>query len=108
MIIWILFLVWWLIAFIPTIYVNAETLLKGYAGMTLAPFVLYKGRRYLNDDAFIRHEQAHIFQQRVFSPLLFLLLYGANYLVNRMKGMDHYTAYYNLFFEKLARRAERK
>lgn len=108
MIYWILFLVWWLITFLPTIYIKGSWFLKAYAGITLAPFTFYKDERYLENERFIVHERAHIKQQRLCSPLVFLLLYGGHYLINRMMGMDHSKAYYEIFFEKLARRAERK
>jgi len=38
MIIWILFLCWWLIAFLPPIYINGKWFMKNIAGLTLAPF----------------------------------------------------------------------
>src|SRR6056297_2497861 len=104
----VIFLVWWLITFIPTIYINGSKIMKNYAGITLAPFVIYKDKRYLRFESFIKHEREHVKQQRIYSPLVFYLLYVGNYLINRLQGMDHYKAYYEIYFEKLARRAERK
>jgi|GEM_PF-6700578 len=108
MIIWILFLCWWLIAFLPPIYINGKWFMKNIAGLTLAPFIFFKKKEYLNSERFIKHERAHVFQQRVFPPLLFLIIYGLNYVINRTNGMNHYNAYHNIIFEKLARAAEKE
>jgi len=108
MVLWILFLVWWLITFLPPIYINGKWLMKGIAGMTLAPFVFYRKEAYLDSELFRKHERAHILQQRICSPLIFLIIYAFHYLMNRFLRMDHYTAYYNIIFEKLARQAEKE
>lgn len=70
--------------------------------MTIFPFIIFKKRVYKQDAVLINHERIHIKQQLELLIFPFYLFYGTNYLINRLKKQDHYTAYRNIMFEKEA------
>jgi hypothetical protein len=72
------------------------------SGMALYPFVLLKRRDMKQDKVLINHERIHLAQQLELLIVPFYLLYIGNYLINRLKGQDHHTAYMNILFEKEA------
>ncbi len=82
-------------------FIHAPKLMEllGYKGITIYPFVFYKGD--LNP-RFKNHESIHIQQQIELLVVPFYILYGILYAVNRIKGMNHNTAYRSNFFEKEA------
>ena len=47
----------------------------------------------------VRHETIHFYQQLEVGIIYYYPIYGACYLYNRIKGMDHEDAYYNVPFE---------
>ena len=83
----------------------------GVAGMTLPLLIIL---RYDGEDetwtdrkrkwfkGLVNHEGIHIMQQVELLVVGFFLAYGINYLVNRIKGMDHKKAYYEIIFEREA------
>mgnify|MGYP000754129952 CR=1 FL=1 len=58
-------------------------------------------------DRLLKHEQEHIKQQEEEGFLSFLFNYIKEYLGNRLDGMKHYEAYYNISYEVEARKAEK-
>ena len=54
----------------------------------------------------LNHEQEHIKQQEEEGFTAFLFNYLSEYFANRLAGMSHYKAYYNISYEKEARKAE--
>lgn len=79
-------------------------ILKGYTGITLWPFIILQngigemGKRKFA--VLINHERIHLRQQIECLVLLFYILYGYYYLRNRIRGMNHLSAYSNIPFEK--------
>ncbi len=100
---------WWALSILlPPIYINGSWFMKDIAGMTLAPFIFYRKKGLLNSQRFRKHEETHIHQQRLMSPLVFLIVYIVNYLINRLHSMTHFEAYYNILLEVSARKAEKE
>lgn len=113
-----IWLVWWILSFLKPIYIRWDKLPA--VAMVVAPIIfinkkaLYK--YYLTDEGIesvYRHEYRHIIQQRILSPLIFLVLYGIFYVVLLYyyfcvvgKGFKeaHFNAYWNIPFEKDARK----
>ena len=72
------------------------------SGMALFPFVLIKRQEMKSDAVLLHHEKIHLVQQLEMLIVPFYLVYLTNYLVNRLKGQNHRTAYLNIIFEKEA------
>jgi hypothetical protein len=71
-------------------------------GMALFPFILIKNRRDLTNARLLNHERIHIRQQLELLVIPFYVWYLINYAWNRLKGQDHFTAYWNICFEREA------
>ncbi len=71
-------------------------------GLTLFPIILINNKGLLRDKVFINHEHIHLRQQLEMAVFPFYLLYLINYLINRIKFKDHYSAYKNICFEREA------
>lgn len=78
---------------------------KLVVAIALFPFVIMRKDlpKQIDVEMIIRHEAIHIRQQIELAVLFFYLWYGFDYLRNRIRGMNHYDAYYNIRFEKEAR-----
>jgi hypothetical protein len=118
----IAWLVWWLVSFIKPKWIAFRI---PAVAMTIAPFVFYNPKQYEyyvkthgGIKAKVRlhnHEIRHVWQQRVFSPLVMLLLYLFFFIVQFIyfkfiKLMSWYDAYRYAYwynpFEIDARRHE--
>ena len=78
---WILitiWIIWWLLAWLPPQWAKVKT--KLFGAMTIAPFIFYSVEYVPN--WMKKHEMRHIWQQRILSPPVMLLLYVLNYLIN--------------------------
>ena len=75
---------------------------KGYAGMTVFPFVILKSKYYLDNKTTINHEKIHIRQQIELLVLPFFLLYFGNLLINILRYRNFQMAYLNIVFEREA------
>jgi hypothetical protein len=73
--------------------------LKGYAGITIFPFIFVKRFGNLR---LINHEKIHIRQQIELLVIPFYLIYGIEWLINKIRGMSNDKAYRNISFEKEA------
>jgi hypothetical protein len=76
-----------------------EKVLKGYAGIALFPFIFVKS---LERKKLINHEKIHIRQQLELLVLIFYIIYGLEWLINKIKGMSNDDAYRNISFEREA------
>ena len=99
MMILIIFLVWWAASFLPPIVVHVP--LGGMAAaMTIAPFILVD-RRY-EEDWTIKHEKRHVFQQRLISPplviILYLLISGVLFLYYLIQERNIQRAWWRCYF----------
>jgi len=74
----IIWLIWWGLSWIPPRWIKVKKF--PFTALTLAPFIFYSAE-YI-PDWLKKHEERHVLQQRILSPLLFVALYILNYLVN--------------------------
>lgn len=75
---------------------------KGYAGITLFPFVFIKYRLLKENAIFLNHEQIHLRQQMEFLVLPFFIWYGIEFLIRFMQFGNGTKAYRNISFEREA------
>ena len=74
MILWI-WLIWWVISWFEPIVIWLPESAPFY-GITVAPFLFINSRA--QDELWIlMHERRHLIQQRIISPLIFLIVYTA-------------------------------
>ncbi len=72
------------------------------AAITLFPFILVSEEGYKENIVLINHERIHLRQQLELLIIPFYFWYAVEYLVNRIKGMNHYMAYLHISFEQEA------
>ena len=72
-----IWIIWWAVAFTNPKVIEIPSLPA--MGMSIAPFILTSGRL---TNGMMKHEMRHIWQQRLLSPPLMLLLYVLNFIVN--------------------------
>ena len=77
-------------------------------GVTIYPFIFIKYPKEETRQTLINHEKIHIKQQLKWLIIPFFLMYGIEYLIGRIKGMNHDQAYRNISFEKEAYELENK
>lgn len=65
-------------------------ILRGYAGITIFPFIFVKR---LNNVKLINHEKIHIRQQLELLVIPFFIIYGIEWLINKLSGMTNDAAY---------------
>lgn len=75
---------------------------RKYAATTIFPFIFFKNKEKLNDRFIVNHEMIHVRQQLELLVIPMWILYGLNYLLNRLKGMGHDIAYLDIIFEREA------
>ena len=75
---------------------------KGYAAITVFPFVFLRSRAYKSNRKLINHEQIHLQQQAELLVLPFFLWYAIEYLVRRTAYGGHNRSYRNISFEREA------
>jgi len=69
--------------------------------IALYPFMFIKCG-YIQDAENENHENIHYAQEKALGLILFLLLYGIEYLIRLIQYRDHWRAYYNISFESEA------
>ena len=75
---------------------------RGYAGLTLFPFIFFKNKYYSQNKVTMNHEKIHIRQQIELLVLPFYVLYFLNLILNYFIYRDLFTAYCNIVFEREA------
>jgi hypothetical protein len=75
---------------------------KGYAGMTVFPFIFLKESKYLDNKVTINHEKIHIRQQLELLIFPFYIWYFGNLFYNYLKYRNFQEAYRNIIFEREA------
>jgi hypothetical protein len=88
-------------------FVHAPGLVKFITGnfaqaITLFPFVFVRNKTALLDPVLLNHERIHLRQQAELLVLPFYLFYLLEYLLGRLRGQDHLTAYLRISFEREA------
>jgi len=75
----------------------------GFArAITLFPFIFMKRSGDKTNERLINHERIHLRQQLELFIIFFYLLYLGEYLIGRIRGLNHRKAYYNISFEQEA------
>lgn len=80
--------------------------LLGVEAITLYPYVFCASLESATDPRTIRHELVHVGQVKEFGWLRFYLSYLLYYAAERVKGENHYSAYWNIPYEIEARAGE--
>lgn len=75
---------------------------KGYAGITLFPFIFLREEKLKQDAALINHEKIHLRQQAELLVVFFYIWYSAEYLIRLLQYRNHKQAYRNISFEREA------
>lgn len=75
---------------------------KGFAGITLWPFVILKEEAYRKDKVLLNHERIHYKQQAELLVLPFYLWYCIEFLIKYPLYRNFYLTYRNLSFEREA------
>jgi hypothetical protein len=85
------------------LWIVSKLLLRGgYRAITLWPFVFLADRSLNGNSRLMRHERIHLRQQAELAVILFYIIYVYDYLMGRIKGLDHDRAYRNIRFEREA------
>ena len=80
---------------------------KGFSGITVFPFIVFRTRFYRDNMVTVNHEKIHIRQQLELLILPFYVLYFIDFIVKYVKFRDKHLAYKNIVFEKEAYENER-
>lgn len=83
------------------IVINKYLVPKGYAAITIYPFIIFRDKKYMTDHI-VRHETIHIKQQKEMLVLPFYLWYGIEYLIRLIQYKNKFEAYKNISFEREA------
>lgn len=75
---------------------------KGYAAITLFPFIILNNAAQNQNTTLITHEKIHLRQQAELLIILFYLWYGLEYLYRLAQFGSHGLAYRNISFEREA------
>jgi hypothetical protein len=75
---------------------------KYTSAMVLWPFILVQNHEVKSCKVTMHHERIHVKQQLELLVIPFYILYVFFYFINRFKGMESYTAYREIPFEREA------
>lgn len=75
---------------------------KGYAGITLFPFIIVRESSFTQHPWLINHERIHLQQQAELIILPFYLWYVTEFLIRLIVYRDRKKAYRNISFEREA------
>jgi hypothetical protein len=81
---------------------------KGFAGLTVFPFIFLKEKRDVSNPVMMQHEKIHIRQQMELLILLFFIWYGIEYFIRILQYKNKHLAYRNISFEREAYANESK
>ncbi|WP_246054155.1 MULTISPECIES: hypothetical protein [Antarcticibacterium] len=80
---------------------------KGFAGITLWPFVILRNKGLKQDPVFLNHERIHYKQQAELLVIPFYIWYFLEFILKYAFYKDPYLTYRNLSFEREAYSHER-
>ncbi len=89
------------------IIVSKYLIPKGYAGMTVFPFIILSDVKHKLNEVTINHEKIHFRQQLELLILPFYVWYFGNLFYNYLKYRDFQMAYRNIIFEREAYKNEK-
>lgn len=75
---------------------------RGFAAITLFPFIILRSDTYKNDKKLILHERIHLAQQKELLVIPFFLMYSTEFLVRLVFYRSRKKAYRNISFEREA------
>lgn len=75
---------------------------KGYAGLTIFPFVFLRHKDFKENNVLLNHEKIHLKQQLEFLIIPFFVWYGIEFLLRFMQYRNWHLAYKNICFEREA------
>jgi hypothetical protein len=84
------------------VVINKFLIPRGYRGLTLFPFVIFRYEFDKENLVVLNHEKIHIRQQLELLILPFYVLYLGHFFINLIKYKDRNLAYRNIIFEKEA------
>ncbi|WP_147678429.1 hypothetical protein [Algibacter pacificus] len=84
------------------IFISKYLVPKGYAGITIFPFVFLKKRTLKADKVLLNHERIHLKQQLELLIVPFYIWYVLEFLYGLMRYKKWHLAYRNISFEKEA------
>lgn len=79
---------------------------KGFAGITLYPFIIVNDKKAMQNTTLLNHEKIHLRQQAEMLVLPFYIWYGIEYLIRLLQYRNRQTAYRNISFEREAYKHE--
>nr|WP_236011303.1 hypothetical protein [Olleya sediminilitoris] len=75
---------------------------KGYAGLTIYPFIFLKNKHLKESVSLVNHEKIHLKQQLELLVLPFYIWYVLEFLIRYLKHNNWQKAYKNISFEREA------
>lgn len=84
------------------IFISKYIVPKGYAGITIFPFVFLKNRVLKDNKTLINHERIHLKQQLELLIIPFYIWYSLEFLYRLITCKNWHRAYRNISFEKEA------
>lgn len=84
------------------VIVNRKIVPKGYAGITIWPFIFAVDEDIAKDEEFLNHERIHLKQQIELLVIPFYVWYILEYILRLFQYGNHDTAYRNISFEREA------
>lgn len=84
------------------IFISKIMVPKGFAGLTLYPFIFLKRKDLKENHILINHEKIHLKQQLELLIIFFYLFYFFEWFIKLLRYRNGYLAYRNLSFEREA------
>lgn len=84
------------------VFISKYIVPKGYAGITLYPFVFLKNKTLKSNAVLLNHERIHLKQQLELLIIPFYIWYGLEFLYRFIQFKNWQMAYRNISFEKEA------
>lgn len=84
------------------IFISKYLVPKGYAGLTMYPFVFLKSKHLKGDTVLLNHEKIHLKQQLELLIFPFYVVYVMEFLFRLVQFRQWRTAYRNISFEREA------
>jgi hypothetical protein len=84
------------------IFISKYFVPKGYAGITLYPFVFLRNKTLKDNVVLLNHERIHLKQQLELLVLPFYMWYGLEFIYRLIQYGNWHIAYKNISFEKEA------
>lgn len=88
------------------IFISKHIIPKGFAGLTLYPFIFLKRKDLKGNPVLINHEKIHLKQQLELLIVFFYLFYFIEWLVRLAIHRNTSKAYQNISFEREAYKNE--